>query len=168
MVDRHVHYSAIEEADSMLATAREAVPDGTITVTEFSPMWRHVDRLDERIDAFRGGGRFLARHGLPDGMTVVQYFKRAKRSPRPRRELATFMEVMPWYNVNFVTDTHDLLKQYDVDVATLGFLVGKGVRNTTWDAEWRPFQISFLFLRPLVATGDGAHPHYLPDYRKRT
>lgn len=166
-VDVHVHFSDIEEADRMFTIARQMAPEATITVTEFSPMWRYVELLDERIDSFHGGGKFVNRHGLPDAMTVRDFFRTAKQNPRPRPQMGDFMATMPWYNENLVVDMYDLMDKYDVDLGMLGFLLDEGARNVEWDDSWRPFQISYLFQRPLIATEDGGHPHYLADYRKR-
>ena len=167
-IDLHVHYDDFQEAETMLAAARKEIPDGTITVTEFSPVWRYDRNKDRAINEFEGGGQFADRHGLPGDMTVLEYFEAAKDDPRSHDEMADFMETMPWYNVSFVEDMYDLLNAYDVDVGAFGFLQDVGIRHTDWTEEWRPFQINYLFQRGLIATEDGAHPHYFDDYRRRT
>ena len=167
-VDLHVHYDELREARTMLTVAREALPDGTITATEFSPIWRYKRNTDERITAFVGGDQFANRYGHPNNMTVLEYFKAAQENPRSREEMADFMETMPWYNVNFVEDMYDLLTEYGVEVGAVGFLQGTGFRHVELTPDWRPFQINYLFQRGLIDTHDGSHPHYLNDYRKRT
>ena len=166
-VDLHIHYDAMAEAQTMLTVARKAVPDGLITTTEFSPIWRYNRNKGKRIASFAGGERFADRYGYPEDMTVLEYFRTAQRNPRPRGEMATFMQAMPWYNVSFVKDMYKLLDGYDVEVGTFGFLQDAGFRHLDLTADWRPFQINYLFQRGLIATSDGAHPHYLDDYRKR-
>lgn len=165
-LDTHIHYSDISDATQMLSRARGAVPDGIVTATEFSPMWRYLDHVDERIDTYEGGAEFLDRHGLPADMRSMEFFETAKDSPRPPKQMGEFMSVMPWYNENLMRDMHEVLSRYDVAVGTIGFLLGPGVRNVTWDENWRPFQIGFLFQRPLIASEDGAHPHFFDDYRE--
>lgn len=167
-IDLHIHYGDLGEAEEMLSDAREAVPDGMIIATEFSPMWRYERNTDEPIDGFNGGDRFADRYGLPGGMTVREYFEAAKDDPRPRGEMAAFMEVMPWYNINFVEDMHNLLAEYNADVGTIGFLQDIGIRNTEWASDWRPFTINYLFQRGLIDSPNGSHPHYIDDYRERS
>lgn len=166
-IDLHVHYARLDQVETMLATARNEVPDGTITTTEFSPMWRYTRYTDDPIASFEGGREFLDRYGFPDDMTVRGYFELAKDDPRPRSEMGKFMETMPWYNVNFVDDMYDLLTSYGAEVGTFGFLQDIGIRNAEWGEDWRPFQINYLFQRGLIANENGAHPHYLDDYRRR-
>ena len=166
-IDLHVHYADLDQAETMLATARNEVPNGTITTTEFSPMWRYTRHTDEPIASVEGGREFIDRRGLPDDLTVRGYFEIAKDDPRPRGEMGEFMETMPWYNVDFVEDMYDLLTSYGAEVGTFGFLQDVGIRNAEWGEDWRPFQINYLFQRGLIATEDGAHPHYLDDFRKR-
>ena len=167
-IDLHVHYAGLDQAETMLATARNEVPDGMITTTEFSPMWRYTRNTDAPIASFEGGREFIDSYGFPDDMTVREYFELAKDDPRPRGEMGEFMETMPWYNVKFVQDMHDLLTGYGAEVGTFGFLQDVGIRNAEWGEDWRPFQINYLFQRGLIATEDGAHPHYLDDFRGRT
>lgn len=166
-IDLHVHYDDLQEAETMLSVAREALPDGTITATEFSPIWRYERNTDEPITAFSGGGRFADRYDYPEDLTVLEYFKTAQENPRTRDEMADFMDAMPWYNVNFIQDMHGLLNKYDVEVGTFGFLQGTGFRHMELTTDWRPFQINYLFQRGLIDTKDGEHPHYLDDYSKR-
>lgn len=166
-IDVHIHYEKFEEAEKMLDIARRQVSDGTITATEFSPIWRYEKHVDKQIGSFDGGHQFLDRHELPDGMTVVEYYEHAKESPRPRDEMADFMETMHWYNVHLVRDMHDLLASYDVDLGTIGFMVDEGVTNVTWDEDWRPFQINHLFQGPFIDGANGAHPHYIDGYHNR-
>ena len=167
-VDLHVHYDELQEAETMLTIAREEIPEGTITTTEFSPIWRYIPVTDEPLSRFEGGQAFADRYGYPGDMTVRGYFEVAKDDPRPRGEMGDFMKAMPWYNVRFVADMHDLLTRYGVKVGTFGFLQDVGIRHTEWPEDWRPFQINYLFQKGLIATDDGAHPHYLDDYRERT
>lgn len=167
-IDLHIHYDDLGEAEEMLSDAREAVPDGMIIATEFSPMWRYERNTDKPIDGFNGGDRFADRYGLPSGMTVREYFEAAKDDPRPRGEMATFMEIMPWYNVNFVEDMHNLLAEYGAQVGTIGFLQDIGIRNMDWPSDWRPFTINYLFQRGLIDSPNGSHPHYIDDYRERS
>lgn len=166
-IDLHVHYDRFQEAETMLSMARESFPHGTVTVTEFSPVWRYFRYKREPIASFEGGERFVDRYGIPRDTTVTEYFEAAKDDPLSRTEAADFMRAMPWYNVNFVEDMYDLLDEYDVEVGTIGFLVDAGVRNTDWIDEWKPFQINCLFQPGLIDTEYGAHPHYLDDYRER-
>lgn len=166
-IDLHIHYDEMQEARTMLRVARKALPDGTITATEFSPIWRYNRNMDESITAFEGGSGFTDQYGHPEDMTVLEYFRTAQETPRPREEMADFMRTMPWYNLDFVEDMYDLLNEYGVEVGTFGFLQDVGFRHVDLTEDWRPFQINYLFQRGLMATGDGAHPHYVDDFRER-
>ena len=166
-IDLHIHYDGRRQAEKMLAVARREVPDGMITVTEFSPVWRYYRNKDEPIGGFTGGDRFADRYGISGDTTVTEYFRAAKENRRSHDEMAAFMETMPWYNVNFVEDMYDLLNEYDVEVGAFGFLQDTGFRHAELTADWIPFQINYLFQRGVIDTEDGAHPHYLEDYRKR-
>lgn len=166
-VDLHVHYDDVAQVREMLSAAREAVPGGTITATEFSPIWRYNRNTEERIASFPGGGRFVDRYGHPADMTVLEYFRAAQDAPRPRDEMAAFQKTMPWYNVDFVGEMAGLLREYGVEVGTFGFLMDTEFRHMELTTDWRPFQINYLFQRGLIDTDDGAHPHYLDDYRDR-
>ena len=151
-IDLHVHYDSIKEAETMLRIARTQYPEGTITATEFSPIWRYDKYTDERITTFEGGDRFVDRYGVPSETTVTEYFEAAKDDPLSHDEMADFMETMPWYNVNFVEDMYDLLDAYDVEVGTFGFLVENDVTHVEWTEEWKPFQINCLFQPALIDT----------------
>ena len=165
-IDLHCHYRAFEQAEAMLAEAREHIPDGLITVTEFSPIWRYEENLDERITTFEGGERFTQRYGVDRDTTVAEYFEAAKDDRLSREEMGEFMEAMPWYNVEFVQDFHDLMGRYDVEVGTFGFLVEDDVKQLDWTDDWAPFPINCLFQPAIIDTEDGAHPHYLEDFRE--
>lgn len=168
-VDLHLHFDRLSEAETMLAVAREAVPDGTILATEFSPVFRYERHIHEPIDASPSGERFRRAHGLPAGITAVEYFERAKRNPRPAGELADFYAAMPWYNVNHVEDLYELFADYDVSVGTFGFLQGEGMRHEDWTDGWQPFHINFLYQAALTGADElsgTANRHYLEDYRR--
>lgn len=170
-IDLHIHYDEFAEAEDTVAFAREKVPDGMITVTEFSPVWRYDRNKNTPIAGFEAGEQFAIDHDLPAGMTPVEYFEDAKRDPRPPGELADFYDAMPWYNVNHIKDVHALFADYDVSLGTVGFMQDPGMRNDDWTANWQPFHINFLFQPALMRTEDGvadtAHPHYIEDYRER-
>lgn len=170
-LDLHVHYDRLGEAEEMVAVAREAVPDATITVSEFSPVWRYDRHKDVPVATFAAGRRFVRDHDLPWNMTPVQYFEHAKEHPRPPAEVADFYDAMPWYNVNHVEDVHRLFAEYGVRVGTMGFLQDVGMRDADWTTNWTPFHVNFLFQPALMRTEDGiestAHPYYLEDYRER-
>lgn len=170
-LDLHVHYRSFAEAEEMVAVAREAVPEGTIAVTEFSPVWRYRRHVDTPITRSEAGERFATDYGLPAETTVVEYFEYAKRNPRPAEEVAAFYDAMPWYNVDHVEDAYALFSKHDVSVGTFGFLAGVGMRNEDWRKNWTPFHINSLFQPVLIETGAGientANLHYLEDYRER-
>ena len=166
-IDLHVHYEAFGQAERMLAVARKAFPAGVVTVTEFSPMWRYAQKKNEPITSFEGGERFADRYGIASSTTVTEYFEAAKDDRLSATEAADFMDAMPWYNVDFVEDMYDLMDRYDVTVGTFGFLVERGIRNVDWTEEWAPFAINCLFQPGLIETDNGAHPHYIDDYRVR-
>ena len=165
-IDLHCHYQSFEQAEAMLAEARDRVPDGLITVTEFSPIWRYHDNLDERIATFGGGERFAERYGVDGSQTVAEYLEAAKYDRVSREEMGAFMETMPWYNVEFVNDFYDLMDRYDVGVGTFGFIVEDDVKQLDWTDDWAPFPINCLFQPAIIDTEDGAHPHYLEDFQK--
>lgn len=166
-VDLHVHFEEFEVAEEMIATAREEIPDGIITTTEFSPAKRYNKHKDRAIAQSEAGKQFANRYDLPDSMTVKEYFEFAIDDPRPRNEMADFYDAMPWYNVRFVEDMYDLLNQYDVSVGFTLFMLGPGLGNTNWPTAWTPYPLNGLYQVPLINTEYGAHPHYLSDYRTR-
>lgn len=167
-VDLHVHYGRFAEAEEMVATAREEVPDGIITTTEFSPAGRYKEFKDVPIDRWAAGTQFLERFDLPDGMTAREYFGKAVETPRPPGEIGRFYEAMPWYNLEFVEDMYDLLNEYDVSVGTTRFMLGPGFDNGNWPWNWQSFPINSLYQDPLISSDLGAHPHYLEDFRRRS
>ena len=166
-IDLHIHYDGFREAQTMVDVARREIPNGTITATELSPIWRYDSKIDIPLSKFRGGRGFAERYGYPPDMTPLAYFEGAKDDPRAPEEMGDFMKTMPWYNVRFVEDMYQLLNRYGVEVGTFGFLLDNGVRNTEWTKHWRPFQINYLFQRGLIDSKDGTHPHYIHDYRNR-
>lgn len=166
-IDLHVHFQKTENAEEMIATAREEVPDGIITTTEFSPAGRYNEHKDTPIAQSEPGKQFASRYDHPEDMTVQEYFELAIDQPRPSTEIADFYAAMPWYNVGFVEDMWQLLKKYDVSVGFTLFMLGPGLGNTNWPRVWTPYPLNGLYQGPLITTENGAHPHYLSDYRIR-
>lgn len=166
-IDLHVHFKKSENAEEMIATAREEVPNGIITTTEFSPAGRYNKNKDTQIGQSEPGKRFATHYDHPEDMTVQEYFQLAIDQPRPRNEMADFYDAMPWYNVGFVEDLWQLLKKYDVSVGFTLFMLGPGLGNTNWPRVWTPYPLNGLYQGPLINTENGAHPHYLSDYRIR-
>ena len=171
-VDLHIHYDRFAEAEKTVAVARDELLDGTIIVTEFSPVWRYARNVNTPISEFEAGERFALDHDLPAETTAVEYFEYAKRNPRPPEELGEFYDAMPWYNANHVEDVYDLFSEFGVSVATFGLLQGIGMRNEDWSENWTPFHINFLSQPALMRAESGvertAHPLYIDDYRRRT
>ena len=171
-VDLHLHYDVLAEAEEMLTVARAELPDGTLTVTEFSPMLRYARHVHDPLSASTAGERFALDRGLPPEMTAVEYFEYAKRNPRSPEELADFYDAMPWYNADHVEDIYALFSEFGVSVGTFGLLQGEGMRNEDWTTGWQPFHINFLFQPALLRADRGiehtAHPRYIDDYRRRT
>jgi hypothetical protein len=165
-VDLHIHYYYRDQAEAMLEVARRELPDAMMTASEFSPVFRYFANVDDPVASFDGGDRFAERYGVAEDTTVIQYLEAAKHDQLSRREMADFYDAMPWYNVDFVSDMHDLLDRYDVEVGTFGFLVEEDVHNVVWEDDWSPFPINCLFQPALIDTEDGAHPHYLDDFRE--
>ncbi|HKJ59106.1 MAG TPA: hypothetical protein VKA37_07755, partial [Halobacteriales archaeon] len=163
-IDLHIHYYHLQQAETMLEVARREFPDGMVTVTEFSPIFRYADNQDKPIASFEGGERFAKRHEIAGDTTVTEYLEGAKDDRLSPQEIADFYATMPWYNVDFVSDMYDLLDRYDVEVGTFGFLVDDDVHNVDWTDGWSPFPINCLFQPALIDTPHGAHPHYLPDF----
>lgn len=166
-IDLHVHYNGFQQAREILSIARNEIPDGTITVTEFSPVWRYEENADASIAASESGRQFANQYGIAPETTVTEYYRAVQENPRSPREIADFMEAMPWYNANFVEDMYDLLGEYGAEIGAFGFLQGAGFRHVELTDDWVPFQINFLFQHGVIDSEDGAHPHYLDDYRKR-
>lgn len=167
-VDVHVHFKRSGNAEEMVATAREEVPDGIVTTTELSPAGRYNQHKDEAIGKSDAGQQFANRYDLPDGMTVREYFGKAIQEPRPPEEIGAFYDAMPWYNVNFIDDMYSILNKYDATVGTPLFVLPPGLGNTNWPKNWMPFPLNALFQMPLIDTRYGAHPHYLEDFRARS
>ena len=171
-VDLHIHYDGLDEAEEMLALARAELPKGTLTVTEFCPVFRYARHVDDPLSASEGGERFARDHGLPAETTAVEYFEYAKRNPRPPEEITEFYDAVPWYNVNHVEDMYGLFADFGVDVGTFGLLQGRGMRNEDWTDGWSPFHINFLFQPALMRADRGvehtANLHYIDNYRRRT
>ncbi|MHB9288763.1 hypothetical protein ACKVMT_17165 [Halobacteriales archaeon Cl-PHB] len=166
--DLHVHFDRFAAARAMVATARSNLPDGLLTATEFSPVWRYARHVDEPIGRSLPGREFAARYGIAPDTTAVEYLETAKRDPVSREELGAFVEAMPWYNERHVADVYDLFEAYDVSFGGLGFLQGVEMREEDWTTGWTPFHLNFLFQRALLADDTGGHPAYLDDYRERT
>lgn len=166
-IDLHVHYQTIDQARRVLEFARGQVPDGMVTATEFSPVWRYDNHKNEPIAGYQGGERFAERYGIDRDTTVTEYLEAAKYDRLPRQEMADFYDAMPWYNVNFVDDMYRLLDEFGVEVGTFGFVVEDDVKQLDWTDEWAPFPINCLFQPALIDTEDGAHPHYLDDFQDR-
>ena len=164
-IDLHVHYGGFSKAEGMIADAREALPDGVIAVTEFSPVWRYARHVHDPIGASESGVAFCEEYGYDSEMAAVEYFEDAKVEPRTPGELGDFYEAMPWYNTDHVTRMYDLLAEYDVRLGCLGFLQDRGMRDVDWTDDWSPFHVNFLFQRALLA-GRGDHPNYMDDYRR--
>lgn len=165
-IDLHVHYDELADARKMLETARELVPDGMLTVTEFSPVVRYEKHAQTPIGGWETGREFAAEYGYPQKMSVVDYFELAKEEPRSRDELGDFYAAMPWYGEDELERTYELFDQYDVSIGTLGFMQDKGMRKANWRRpDWSPFHINLLYQQALME-GDGAHPHYFEDYRR--
>ena len=165
-IDLHCHYQSFEQARAMFEEARQRIPDGLITATEFSPIWRYHRNVDERIATFEGGERFADRYEIDGSQTVAEYLEAAKYDRVSREEMGAFMETMPWYNVEFVQDFHDLMGRYGVEVGTFGFIVEDDVKQLDWTDDWAPFPINCLFQPAIIDTEDGAHPHYLEDFQE--
>lgn len=165
-VDLHVHYDELDDARKMIETARELLPDAMLTVTEFSPMKRYEKHVRTPIGGWESGQRFAEKYGYSQEMTVVDYFDLAKATPRPRDEMADFYRAMPWYAGDELERIFELFEQYDVSVATLGFIQGEGTRAADWKrSDWSPFHINLLYQQALIE-GDCAHPLYFDDYRR--
>ncbi|QLG61807.1 hypothetical protein [Halorarum salinum] len=165
-VDLHVHYDGREEARKALEIARDRLPDGTITVTEFSPVFRYDRHVRTPIGEWGAGRRFAGEYGYSPDVTAVDYFERAKADPRPPRELADFYDAMPWYRADQLRRDYRLFERFDVDVGTFGFLQDVGMRDVDWRRpDWTPFHINFLHQDALME-GRGAHPLYIDDYRE--
>ena len=171
-VDLHLHFDALEQAEAMVAGARELFPDEVIVATEFSPVWRYDRYVDRPIGESAAGERFAREHDLSPETTAIEYFEQAKRDPVSPSELADFYEAMPWYNVHHVADMYDLFDAYDVRLGTFGFLAGEGMRNEDWSDGWSPFHINSLYQPALISAeagiGGTANRPYLEDYRERT
>ena len=165
-IDLHVHYYSLSQARRMLEVARREFPESTMTVTEFSPVFRYFDHVDTPLAEFEGGDRFARRWGVEADETVTEYLEAAKDDRLSSREAADFYGTMPWYNVHFVEDMYDLLAEFDVEVGTFGFLVEEDVHNVVWDEDWSPFPINCLFQPALIDSEHGAHPYYLEDFRR--
>ena len=165
-VDLHVHYGRLQAVRRTLEIARERVPDGVITVTEFSPVFRYRKHVRTPIGEWEAGRRFATEYGYSPDMTAVDYFELAKDDPRPRGELGDFYGAMPWYRGDELRRAYRLFERYGVDVGTFGFLQDAGMRNADWRRPgWMPFHINFLYQNALMR-GRGRHPLYMDDYRR--
>lgn len=167
-VDVHVHFKKTQNAEEMMATARQEVPDGIVTTTELSPAGRYNEHKDTPIGESQAGQQFANQYDISEGTTVQEYFAMAINEPRPAEEMAAFYEAMPWYNENFIGDMYNLLNTHDVTVGTPLFVLGPGIRNTNWPSSWMPFPLNALFQMPLINTEYGTHPHYIEDFRARS
>lgn len=165
-IDLHVHYATREQAENMVAEARRRFPEGIVTATEFSPIWRYDTYIHDPFRDIENGPAFAEEYGVDPETTVTEYLEAAKHDRLPREEMAAFMSAMPWYKLDFVQFMHDVLAKYDASVGTFGFLVEDDVANIDWTDDWAPFPINCLFQPALIATEDGAHPHYLDDFQR--
>lgn len=165
-IDLHVHYDDLAGARKMVETARKLLPDGVIAVTEFSPMRRFEKHVRTPIGGWESGQAFAEAYDYSPELSVVEYLEQAKADPRPRAEIGDFYAAMPWYDVNELRRIHDVFDEFDVSLATLGFMQDPGMRDADWNRhDWSPFHLNLLYQQALME-GDGAHPHYFEDYRK--
>ena len=165
-IDLHVHYDEFGAAERMIEVARKLVPDGTITVTEFSPVFRYENHVRTPVGEWEAGRAFATEYGYSPEMTAVDYFELAKEDPRPQGEVADFYEAMPWYRGDHLRRIYGAFEEYGVALGTLGFMQHAGMRNVDWRRpNWSPFHINLLYQQALIR-GEAAHPQYFEDYRK--
>lgn len=163
-VDLHIHYEWHREAREMVKIARNRLPNGVLTATEFSPVYRYERGVTDKIRSSESGREFLREYDHPWDWTALDYFDFAKNHPRPRSEFHDFYDAMPWYWTKHLQMNHRLFERFDVSVATLGFLLGPGMRDTHWGPNWKPFPINHLFQSAMIQ-GRGDHPHFFDEYR---
>ena len=161
-IDLHIHYASLEDAERMLGIARQWYPDGMITTTEFSPIWRYDQHKREQIRSYPGGVEFLREYGIPGDVQVDEYLELKKETPMSHEEAEDFYGTMPWYNVNFVDDMYHLLEKYGAEIGTFCFLTEDDVDQLDWTGEWAPFPLNCLFQPALIGTENGPGGHGPP------
>lgn len=167
-MDLHVHFNSQSEAEAMLAYGRAQLgPDKDIIVTEFSPVWRYKDALDDPIDATSAGNQFAQDYGYAPNTLVGDYLKNAFANQVTRTEWTDFIESQPWFNENHLADMHALFREYDVSIATLGFAQPLSMRGLDPTRPgYSPFHINWLYINALVEGSrlEAYNEHYMDDW----
>lgn len=170
-LDLHVHYGTLADAETMVRIGREEVPNGRLSVTEFSAVHRYHRHMGDALGESDAGESFAAEYGYAPSTTVFDYLRAASNTPRPEEEIAAFYRAMPWYNADQLQDLRTLFTRFNVDFGGLGFAHGYRAREKHFDAGWRawPFHLNHLFQPGIIRAPDGIksapHPLYMDDYR---
>ncbi|QDU89623.1 hypothetical protein Pla175_30160 [Pirellulimonas nuda] len=169
-MDVHAHFSTLDEANSMLSFARQELAGATkdLIVTEFSPVWRYQAALDDPIGVTAVGQTFATAYGYDPNLHVDGYLQQAFNTQVSRREWTDFIESQPWSNPDHLEDMHQLFRQHDVAIGTLGFSQPLSMRgmNVTRDG-YSPFHINWLYIYAMVDEGsslDSYNERYMEDW----
>lgn len=150
-MDIHIHVNNLSQAESQLNYTRsQLVPAKDLLVSEFSPVWRYKDALDDPIGQSPAGAQFAQQYDYPSTMHVLDYLSAAFADQVSRQEWTDFISSQPWFNTNHVADMHQLFKQYDVSVATMGFAQQLSLRGFQPTNDWNPYTLNWLYIAGLV------------------
>ena len=167
-MDLHIHFNTLTDAEGMASFARNTLgANKDLLVTEFSPVWRYKDHLDDAIGATTAGVDFATQYGYSASLEVDEYLKDAFANQVPRQEWTDFINSQPWFNTNHLSDMHDLFEQYGVSVATLGFAQPLSMRGLDPTVDgYSPFHINWLYINALVEgdTLDAYNEPYMEDW----
>ena len=163
-LDLHVHFDSQEQARAMLEYGRQQIgEDKDLLVTEFSPVWRYENALNDPIGATSDGALFAQQYGYSPTLEVDEYLTTAYSSQVSRQEWTDFIESQPWYNENHIADMHATFREFDVSVATLGFSQPLSFRGTNAaSGNYTPFHINWLYIIGLIEGTD-----FLEAYNER-
>ncbi|MAT68696.1 MAG: hypothetical protein CMJ58_04160 [Planctomycetaceae bacterium] len=168
-VDLHVHYDTLQEAQEMMQFARSTLGAGKdLLATEFSPVWRYQNALDEPIGADPAGAQFAQQYGYEPSLLVQDYLHDAFASQVSRQEWTDFIVSQPWFNEHHIRNMHALFRQHGVSVATLGYNQTEAMRGLDpTRSGYAPFQINWLFIEGLVEESeplDASNEPYMADW----
>lgn len=163
-LDLHLHFDSQEQARAMLEYGRQEIgEDKDLLVTEFSPVWRYENALNDPIGATLDGALFAQQFGYAPTLEVDEYLTTTYSDQVSRQEWTDFIESQPWYNENHIADMHGMFREFDVSVATLGFSQPLSFRGTNAaSGNYTPFHINWLYVIGLIEGTD-----FLEAYNER-
>ncbi|QDU56227.1 hypothetical protein [Aeoliella mucimassa] len=167
-MDLHIHFGTTAEARGMAQFARQTLgAEKDLLVTEFSPVWRYKDHLNDAIGATAAGSAFASQYGYASSLEVDEYLKNAFANQVSRQEWTDFITSQPWFNTNHLSDMHGLFEEFGVSIATLGYAQPLSMRGLDpTKPNYSPFHINWLYISALVegTTLEAYNELYMEDW----